>query len=341
MWSKHRGRGDKISHRNGHTVDEDVLGNDEQAGDQSKTAVTVDGTRSSARNRLLRTFGLILATGFGVVLIGQLTVVNNELVSLRRQTAARQQAEALGVIYSRGQNAAHERVRSNAVKMFLGQSDNGSVKRARIDLGGAPLDGCFLQDLGLERVNFARASLKKADLSRSQLNATVLSEARLSEATLIEMKAPNAKFHDAIMNTANLRSADLRMAEFDGANLSGAILKYARCPQASFRNAVLKGANLQEANLTNANLCGADLQKADLRIANLHRARLVRAVLRGANFEMVNLKEASLHEADVSGANFRGVSGLTKEQIKTALNWQTAIYSNKMATALGLPEAGS
>ena len=333
----------QLSHRNEHTTGEDAGPTDERADQQRGEQADKTRARSSPprAGQVVLTLSLLLVVGFGVALMRQLRAVSNELASLRRESTNWQQTELLNVIYSRGENAAHERVRSNAVKTLLDLNGDGSAEQSGFDLSQAPLDGLSLQDSNLRRVNFSRASLEQADLSRARLRRAVFTNAQLRDTKMIEVIAPNAQFHDSVLIKTNLRSADLRATEFDSANLTRAILKYARCPRASFRNAILTGANLQEANLSDANLCDADLQKADLRIANLQRARLARAVLRGANFEMVNLKDASMHDADVAGANFRGVTGLTAEQIKTTRNWQKANYSNKMATALGLSTSRS
>ena len=64
-------------------------------------------------------------------------------------------------------------------------------------------------------------------------------------------------------------------------------------------------------DLSGANLSGADLSRADLSRANLY----------GAN----------LSGADLSGADLSRARNLTLKQIKSALNWENAIYKVKFS----------
>ena len=123
----------------------------------------------------------------------------------------------------------------------------------------------------------------------------------------------------------------------DGANLNGANLKNADLGQANFMGANLKGADLRGADLRGANLKGADLNsliysrfvgkgytrviKTDLGSADLSNTNLGNASFNHANFSDTNLIGANL-----SGANLTYVYGLTPEQVKSADNWQQAIY---------------
>jgi len=116
----------------------------------------------------------------------------------------------------------------------------------------------------------------------------------------------------AILRGANLSGADLFVA-----NLSGAILS---------------GAMLSEAMLSGANLSGAFLYKIDLSEAILFEAILSEAILSGAN-----LSGALLLETDLSWADLRGARNLIASQVKIAMNWQLAFYSEKFLEKLGLP----
>jgi len=116
----------------------------------------------------------------------------------------------------------------------------------------------------------------------------------------------------ADLSGANLSGAYLFRANLQGADLHGANLQWAPLREANLQGAELWGANLQEANLVTANLQGADLSGADLQGAFLRRA---------------NLQEASLVEA----------RGLTESQVKAALNWELAFYSDEFLKKLGLP----
>ena len=83
----------------------------------------------------------------------------------------------------------------------------------------------------------------------------------------------------------------------------------------------LREADLMEADLMEASLSGANLIRAYLRVADLSRADLSRA----------NLGGAYLREADLSEA-----INITSEQIKSAINWERAIYDETLRIALGL-----
>jgi uncharacterized protein YjbI with pentapeptide repeats len=78
--------------------------------------------------------------------------------------------------------------------------------------------------------------------------------------------------------------------------------------------AAVVGARLQGRNLRYASAFRAFLVNADLRGADLFRADLRQADLRGARFD-----GAALHGANLVGANLTYATGLTKEQLATAL----------------------
>ncbi|MDM9582861.1 pentapeptide repeat-containing protein [Nostoc sp. GT001] len=113
-------------------------------------------------------------------------------------------------------------------------------------------------------------------------------------------------------------------------NLSGAYLS----------NADLSNANLSFAYIYNANLNGALLMGANLRSANLSFANLS-----GADFYNANLKGADLaYQLDITDlgnelgvANLSGAKNLTPEQVKSAKNWEQAIYDKEFRAKLGLP----
>ena len=65
-------------------------------------------------------------------------------------------------------------------------------------------------------------------------------------------------------------------------------------------------------NLGGANLSGTDLSGAQLYLTNLRRANLI-------------------------GADLRGAKNLSASQVKEALNWQKAFYSDGLLMELGLP----
>jgi uncharacterized protein YjbI with pentapeptide repeats len=108
----------------------------------------------------------------------------------------------------------------------------------------------------------------------------------------------------------------------------------------------LTRANLQGINLTKAKLMNTKFYCADLSDANLSGADLSGADLScpkscGGNYRYTNLSGAELKDtifkgADISGANFTGAKSLTPEQIKSANNWEKAIYDDVLSKQLGL-----
>ncbi|WP_442941780.1 pentapeptide repeat-containing protein [Nostoc sp.] len=50
-----------------------------------------------------------------------------------------------------------------------------------------------------------------------------------------------------------------------------------------------------------------------------------------------NFKGANLSDADLSDTYFIGVKNLTPEQVKSAKNWDKAIYTEDFRAKLGLP----
>jgi uncharacterized protein YjbI with pentapeptide repeats len=70
-------------------------------------------------------------------------------------------------------------------------------------------------------------------------------------------------------------------------------------------------------------------------------------LLSDANFSDANLKDANLENANLSClesdgirfcTNFRGAKNLTPEQVKSAENWEEAIYDEEFRKKLGLKE---
>ncbi len=90
-------------------------------------------------------------------------------------------------------------------------------------------------------------------------------------------------------------------------------------------------AALGSVNLWQAMLGGANLQAADLSNANLEEA-----FLGGANLLLANLEKANLQGANLEGANLGWARGLNAPQVKTAKNWELAIYSDDFLKKLGL-----
>lgn len=135
----------------------------------------------------------------------------------------------------------------------------------------------------------------------------------------------------------DLSGMDLKRADLKTALLRGAILKEANLRGADLSRADLRGAELQKANLVLSHLGGANLSEADLSGANLCDADLSEANLSEANFSGADLVGALLQGADLSRAKLADtVKNLSAFQIKTARNWEHALYGAEFREHLGL-----
>lgn len=70
--------------------------------------------------------------------------------------------------------------------------------------------------------------------------------------------------------------------------------------------------------------------------ADLRNGDFSGMILRGADFRNAKLQGANLENADVQKADFRGVKGLTANDIRKARNWILALYDKDMLNRLGL-----
>ena len=91
------------------------------------------------------------------------------------------------------------------------------------------------------------------------------------------------------------------------------------------RRTDLRGAEFWDAHLERTDFWGANLEGAQLWGARLDDAKLVKTQLRGANLKGVSFDRADLAEADLTGADLaeaelRLATGLTCEQLASALN---------------------
>uniref|UniRef100_UPI0011777061 NACHT domain-containing protein n=1 Tax=Calothrix rhizosoleniae TaxID=888997 RepID=UPI0011777061 len=173
--------------------------------------------------------------------------------------------------------------------------------------------------------------LISADLSRAFLCGADLMHANLSDANLSD-----ANLRDANLIGADLCDANLSRAELSGAFLCDADLSDAFLSRTELSRANLVNAFLSHAYLIDAFLCGADLSDAYFGDANLSVADLS-----GALFSNADLNGAYLLGANLSGANLSHAKNLTPKRVKTAKNWEQAIYDPEFRQQLGLPETGT
>ncbi len=198
----------------------------------------------------------------------------------------------------------------------LRAADLRDAKLIDADLGGANLRAADLRD----------AKLRDADLEGAELSSANLEGAYLGGAELSSADLEGAYLSVAILQGAELSSANLFLANLRDADLSSANLRDADLGVANLIDADLEGANLEGADLRYANLFLANLEGADLRDAKLVHANLVVADLEGAYLEGAYLSGAELRYANLEGAYLNEVENLTSQEIKSACNWEKAIY---------------
>ena len=220
----------------------------------------------------------------------------------------------------------------------LTRTDLTGANLTRTDLTGANLTRADLTGANLTRADLSEAHLTGADLTGAHLSQAYLSEADLTGANLRGADLTGAHLSQAHLRGADLTGAHLSQAHLRGADLTGADLTGAHLRRANLSQAHLTGAHLSEADLRRANLIGADLTGANLRGAYLRRANLRRAYLRGAYLTGAHLSQAHLTGVYYFGADLTGAKNLTPDHVKTARDWEGAIYDNDFRKKLGLPD---
>ena len=177
-------------------------------------------------------------------------------------------------------------------------------------------DGISLAYLDLKKINLSGFNLEGAELIQTNLK-----KANLDSVNLIEANLRGADLENTNLFLANLRGAILEIADLAGAMLGGANLNGANLNGASLKDAKLAFANLADTYLGFANLKDANLFRTDLLDANFEHASL-----KNASFQDANFAGASLENARLEGAYLINVQNLTFSQIKSACNWEQAIY---------------
>ncbi|MDJ0688729.1 MAG: pentapeptide repeat-containing protein [Xenococcaceae cyanobacterium MO_188.B32] len=175
------------------------------------------------------------------------------------------------------------------------------------------------RDVSLENIKKLEEG-KSINLTNTNLTGANLTGANLTEANLA----------GANLTGANLTEANLAGANLTEANLAGAVLPEANLTGANLAEAVLPGAKLIKANLT-----GANLTEAVLPGANLLKTNLTGADLTGANFSTTDSHKANFAGADLKDAvlfytNLKQTKNLLIIQVKSAKNWDRAIYDDEL-----------
>lgn len=126
--------------------------------------------------------------------------------------------------------------------------------------------------------------------------------------------------HDPPNRAIYLSYTDLRQVAFFKGNFSRVRFIYSDLRGANFSKCILRETRFWGACLEAASFQDSDLTNANLEEANLQGANLTNAILKGANLGKANLEK---------------VEGLTVEQVKSAKNWQEAVYDSSFLMLLG------
>ena len=185
---------------------------------------------------------------------------------------------------------------------------------------------CANKTKTLEKLVKAKKSLKLFNLEHLNLKAAHLEKANLKSANLEATNLENAHLEDAHLENANLSTARMIGAHLENANLENANLSNIHLENANLYRANLQGVHishdhLQGAHLNRANLQGTRLYYADFEYTYFHLTNLSHTYFYRANFS-----HANLYRANLQGAQLIEAQNLTPAQIKSACNWETAIY---------------
>lgn len=178
----------------------------------------------------------------------------------------------------------------------------------------------------LERLVRAKKSLKLLNLERANLANANLEKANLESANLENVNLANAH-----LEKANLKNANLSITRLAGAHLESANLENANFSNAHLESAYLINANLEGAYLSHAHLQGAYFNRSHFQNAHFYHADFAQAYFHRANLSRAYFYRTNFHQVNFYGANLQGAhliesQNLTPTQIKSACNWETAVY---------------
>jgi uncharacterized protein YjbI with pentapeptide repeats len=229
---------------------------------------------------------------------------------------------------------------------FLWKADLERINLAWSDMRDTDLSEAKLSGAWLWRSNLTKAKLYEADLRESNLGQDNLHEADLRKAKLGKACLWGADLHEADLSGADLSEATIRLADLSGADLHGADLSGADLHDATLSKAKLRCAKLMGVLISGADFVKQDyLSEADVKQVKLTEISSAKLSLnepilsvtnrnasywkelrewanhindnhRVTNLSKADLSKAILCEADLTRADFRGVEGLTNEQLQ-------------------------
>jgi uncharacterized protein YjbI with pentapeptide repeats len=194
------------------------------------------------------------------------------------------------------------------------------------DLRGANLREALLRSAILDRAQVAHAVLVSANATGANFSAADMRFVDLSYGTFENAVLSNAKISGASLYAVNLRNAQLLRTDLSRTDMRDTKLEHAVLSFANLEQTDLSSAKLGEANLTGAILKGTILLDADLKKADLRGAFFTGAILRGVEMDGANL----------AGADLRGASGITAQQVCSALHGRAALMDADLGAEVQL-----
>lgn len=203
------------------------------------------------------------------------------------------------------------------------------------DLTGAQFEGANVQGTQLAGAIIIGANFREATshgLTKEQLYTTASFTSRNLRGTVLRnndltgwnfagQNLTDANFEDSVLFDANFTDATIAGADFEDTGAIG-FTKDMLYSTASYRAKLLMGINLEDNQMDGWDFSNQNLADADLRQAVLTGANLSNSILRNANLQETQLENANLRDAVVSGTDFRGVQGLTQEQLYSTLSYK-------------------
>ena len=191
---------------------------------------------------------------------------------------------------------------------------------------------CIEQQNCAEHISALEQLVKgKRSLQLLNLESTDLSNAHLESANLESANLESANLSNAHLEKANLKKANLSITQIVSAHLEKAHLEKANLSNAHLESVYLINAHLEGAYLSHAHLQGAYFNRAHFQDAHFYHADLTQAYFHRANlsrtyFYRTNFDQANFYGANLSGASLMESQNLTPTQIKSACNWDKAVY---------------
>ena len=303
--------------------------------------------RKREKQRFTIAVTFLICLGIGV--IGLIVLLNKQTLLITFIVANKQ--------YLTGKNLQNFHMQKinlsngNLIKINLSNANldgsnflNANVEEAKLhythaqkaQFQGANLSRADFSNANLDGSNFSNANLKEAKLHYTYVQKAQFQGANLSRADFSHANLDKSNFSNANFEEAKLHYTYAQKAQFQGTNLSKADFSNANLDESDFSNANLKEAKLHSAHTHRAQFRGANLSRSDFSSANLDGANFSRAKLNGANFSDAYMSNVNFQNADLLQVDFRSVQNLTIEQVKSAQNWEKALYDEDFAKKLNL-----